>query len=188
MKPGELFFRVPIAFQGVRSLNRFPMHRLFPALFFLLSFSGPVAAEGPVEPLALMPRVGDHTLMYWAEGFPSHTPTAPWRRVVRTGSYAFVLDTETLTIPHFGPIPPGPDYGTAARSEDRAWGSLPPANLSLTVMANGKRYTNIGGAKWSQFGGPRLVDSFRPPHVHPSLHPRNRRCCLQFSSPAPLHC
>ena len=137
------------------------MHRLFPALFFLLSFSGPVAAEGPVEPLALMPRVGDHTLMYWAEGFPSHTPTAPWRRVVRTGSYAFVLDTETLTIPHFGPIPPGPDYGTAARSEDRAWGSLPPANLSLTVMANGKRYTNIGGAKWSQFGGPRLVDSGR---------------------------
>ncbi len=137
------------------------MPRLLSALFVFLAVSGPAAAADPVEPLTLMPRVGDYTLMYWADGFPSHTPTAPWRRVIRTGSYAFVLDTETLTIPHFGPIPSGPDYGTSARSEDRTWESLPPATLSLTVMANGKRYTNIGGAKWSQFGGPRLVDSGR---------------------------
>jgi len=84
------------------------MPRLLSALFVFLAVSGPAAAADPVEPLTLMPRVGDYTLMYWADGFPSHTPTAPWRRVIRTGSYAFVLDTETLTIPHFRPHPVRP--------------------------------------------------------------------------------
>lgn len=137
------------------------MHRFFPALFVFLPFSGAAPADGAVGPVDLMPRVGDYTLMYWAEGFPAHTPAAPWRRVVRTGSYVFALDTETLEIPHFGVIPPGPDYGTAVRSEDRAWELLPTAKLSLSINANGKRHTNVGGAKWSQFGGPRLVDSGR---------------------------
>lgn len=137
------------------------MFRYLPILLCILPLSVSVAADGPVAPLALMPQVGDHTLMYWAEGFPGHTPTAPWRRVVRTGSYAFVLDTESLAIPHFGPIPSGPDYGIAARTEDRAWASLPPAKLTLAIVANGKRYANVGGAKWSQFGGPRLIESGR---------------------------
>lgn len=137
------------------------MHRLLAALFSVLAISAPAAADEPVAPLALMPQVGDHTLMYWADGFPSHSAAAPWRRVVRTGSYAFVLDTETLAIPHFGPISPGLDYATAARTEDRAWETLPSAKLSLAIVANGKRYANVGGAKWSRFGGPRLIDSGR---------------------------
>jgi len=137
------------------------MHRLLPTLLFSLSFSAPGKAETRVEPLALMPRVGDYTLMFWAEGFPAHTPAAPWRRIIRTGSYALALDTDTLMIPHFGAMPAGPDYATTARTDDRAWAALPPADLSLAIVANGKRYENVGGGKWSQFGGPRLIDSGR---------------------------
>jgi hypothetical protein len=137
------------------------MQRLLLAVIFFLSFSGSVGAEAPIEPLALMPRVADYTLMYWAEGFPSHTPTAPWRRIIRTGSYALALDTETLTIPHFGALPAGSDYATTARADDRAWESLPKADLSLTIIVNGKRYYKVSGGKWSQFGGPRLIDSGR---------------------------
>ncbi len=55
----------------------------------------------------LMPHVSDYTLMHWAEGFPSVVPSAPWRRVIETGSYAFVLDTETLRVPHFGVLKKG---------------------------------------------------------------------------------
>ena len=41
-----------------------------------------ITSAGP-----LMPRAGDYTLMWWAEGFPAHTPGAPWRRVMQGQLY-----------------------------------------------------------------------------------------------------
>ncbi|MBI5686603.1 MAG: LamG domain-containing protein [Verrucomicrobia bacterium] len=111
--------------------------------------------------LALMQRADDYTLMWWAEGFPSHTTNAPWRRVIQTGRYAMALDTETLRIPHFGAVRGGLGYAAAARADNRAWQRLPPAKLALCLTANGKTYHCTAGGKWSNFTGPRLVESGR---------------------------
>jgi hypothetical protein len=111
--------------------------------------------------LALMPRVEDYTLMNWAEGFPGHTPAAPWQRCIRTGYYAIVMDTRTLTIPHFGPLPGGVSYSAAARDDNRVWRHLAGAELALTIGTGGKKYRCTSGGAWSDFQGPRLVESGR---------------------------
>lgn len=54
------------------------------------------AAAVPSKIVALMPRTDDYTIMWWADGFPTRVPNAPWRRVTQTGRYALALDTETL--------------------------------------------------------------------------------------------
>ena len=109
----------------------------------------------------LMPRVEDYTHMWWAEGFPSHTPSAPWRRCIQTGRYAMVLDTETLRIPHLGPVPAGLDYAACAGADNRVWQTLPAADLALTITANGKIYRCTAGGKWTNHRGPRLIESGR---------------------------
>ena len=111
--------------------------------------------------LALMPRVEDYTHMGWADGFPGHIPTTSWRRCIQTGHYAMVLDTETLHIPHFGPMPGRVDYATSGRADNRAWQDLPPAVLTLTITTGGKTYRCTSGGKWTQFTGPRLIESGR---------------------------
>jgi hypothetical protein len=103
----------------------------------------------------------DYTLMWWADGFPSHTPSAPWRRCIQTGYYAMALDTQTLRIPHFGPVPAGVGYAECAVADNTAWQGLPPADLRLTITANGKAYRCAGGGNWTAFGGPRLIESGR---------------------------
>jgi hypothetical protein len=80
--------------------------------------------------------------MWWEGGFPNHTPTAPWLRVIETGSYAIALNTETLQIPRFG-------SGDA------------PADLELKITVGDKVYRATGGGKWTRFTGPRLIESGR---------------------------
>lgn len=112
---------------------------------------GSPQASGAESLAVLMPREGDHTEMWWADGFPSHTPDARWLRWVRTGSYAFALHTETLRIPHFGAAP-----AAAGNLE-----SLPPADLALTITVAGKTYRATAGGPWSKHAGPRLIESGR---------------------------
>lgn len=108
-----------------------------------------------------MPRVEDYTHMWWAEGFPSHTPAAPWLRCIQTGRYALALDTETLRIDHLGPVPSGPDYLACARADNGGWQRLPAAELALTIAANGRTYRCTAGGPWTNFTGPRLIESGR---------------------------
>lgn len=108
-----------------------------------------------------MPRVEDYTLMGWAGEFPGHTPAAPWLRVVRTGRYALALETETLRVQHLGSLPGGVGYAEAARAGNETWQALPPAQLNLALTVDGKRYRCLSGGAWSQYGGPRLIDSGR---------------------------
>jgi lysophospholipase L1-like esterase len=115
---------------------------------FLLTSSLVVSA---VEPVDLMPRVEDSTQMWWADGFPSHTPEARWLRVIQTGTFAFALNTETLTVPHFGAV--------AGLTDD--WQKLPPADLGLSMTVDGKSYRATAGGEWSRWTGPRLVESGR---------------------------
>ncbi len=100
---------------------------------------------------ALMPRVADATQMGWAEEFPGNTPTAPWLRIVQTGTYAMALNTETLRIPHLGAV--------AGLNDD--WHPLPAADLTLQLVVDGTRYRCTAGGKWSRYTGPRLIESGR---------------------------
>lgn len=127
----------------------------------LLLFALPSAEGRTHDPTAIMPRAQDYTHMWWAEGFPAHSPAAPWRRVVQTGHYALAFDTETLQIPHFGPLSTGISYLAAARANNHAWRELPPAELEMSITVDGKTYRGTAGGKWTQFTGPRLVESGR---------------------------
>lgn len=99
--------------------------------------------------------------MGWAEEFPGHTPGAPWCRIIQTGRYALALDTDTLRIPHFGGLAGQTSYSQAAMAGKDAWQELPGAELALTLTANGRSYRCSAGGKWSQTGGPRLIESGR---------------------------
>ena len=127
----------------------------------LVSATSHAVETPPTELRSLMPCWSDYTHMWWAEGFPGRVPGAPWRRVVQTGRYAFAFDTVTLRIPHFGPVPAGLDYLAATRSDNSAWQSLPPAELQLTIRAEGQTYRATAGGTWTQFTGPRVVESGR---------------------------
>ena len=95
----------------------------------------------------LMPRVEDQSSLWWSEGFPAVVKGAPWERVIKSGQYAMVLDTEKMTVPHFGALKEG------------AWQDLPAAKLELGISVNGKIYECEGAKKWSRHGGPRLVEA-----------------------------
>ena len=132
------------------------------AILLLAPLAALSADEKPKpSALALMPRVEDYTHMWWAEGFPAHSSAAPWRRVIQTGRYAIALDTDTLRIPHFGAVPRGVSYAEAARADNRAWQRLPPAELGLSITTDSKTYRCTAGGKWTDFTGPRLVESGR---------------------------
>lgn len=127
--------------------------RLF--LLFLLCLPVPPlksddAALSARKFLPLMPQVADRSSMSWAEGFPGVVKGAPWFRCIETGHYAFVLNTETLTVPHFGAV-----------TKENQWKSLPPAEMALRITTNGKSYGATAGGTWTRFTGPRLIESGR---------------------------
>jgi uncharacterized protein YwbE len=109
----------------------------------------------------LMPHMEDYTHMWWAKGFPSHTPNSPWERCIQTGFYAMALDTEALQIPHFGKITKGLSYSECTVSDNHVIDHLPPAKLELSITADGKKYHCREGGKWTDLTGPRLIESGR---------------------------
>ena len=125
-------------------------NRVMRGLTFLLLG---LVAFGEAAAEDLMPRVEDHTSMWWLDGFPGSVDGAPWLRGIKTGRYAMVLDTASLKIPHFGPIQ-GDDDEVALRR-------LPAADLELRIAIDGKSYRCSAGGEWSRFTGPRLVESGR---------------------------
>ncbi len=102
-----------------------------------------------VSPAILAPKAGDRTEMWWKEGFPHRVQGAPWERVILAGDHAFVLNTETLEVPHFGK--PG----------EAGLDALPAGELELELRVDGKRYRAVRGGKLTRFSGPRLVESGR---------------------------
>lgn len=108
-----------------------------------------------------MPGVEDYTRQWWADGFPGHDDSRPWLRVFETGRFAFVLDTENLTVPHFGTIPEAPGYTETASTRSSLWKELPAAKLSLQLTVDRKTYEAAGGGEWTRHTGPRLVESGR---------------------------
>jgi len=95
-----------------------------------------------------MLEVKDWSSQWWAEGFPKVVKGASWLRVMETGYFALVVDTEKVSVPHFG-----------ALKEGGNWRSLPAADLKLSVAVNGKVYHHSGARAISRQGGPRLVEA-----------------------------
>ncbi|MGB7328908.1 MAG: hypothetical protein WBD31_28775 [Rubripirellula sp.] len=120
-----------------------------------------IAVAEPTQTADVMPTVGDFTSMWWADGFPGIIPEASWRRCIRSGTYAFVLDTETLGIPHLGPIVSEATYANVALQDNVVWQSLEPAELSLSVTVDGTVFRCTRGTPWSRYSGPRVVDAGR---------------------------
>lgn len=114
--------------------------------FFLLSFQ---FSHAQIMDLSgLMPKTRDQTMAWWRDGFPGIVDGAPWRRVYRTGSYWFILDTESMKIPHLGSV------ATPV-------GEAPAADLDLKITANGKEYRCVKGGEWTRHTGPRVIESGR---------------------------
>lgn len=128
-------------------------------LIAILLGSCPLRAEPDLGPL--MPAAADYTRMHWEDGFPAHTPSAPWRRVMQTGRFAFVLETDTLKVPHYGPLAAPGAYALPAGETAKPWQALPPAELELTITVDGRIHRARTGAAWAQNAGPRLIDSGR---------------------------
>lgn len=123
----------------------------------LLSVSAAIAAPDSVS----YPQAADYTHLHWAEGFPGSLSGAPWWRVIETGRFAFVLDTDTMRIPHFGAWQTDLGYADAAKRTTADWSALPPAELEMTLTADGKTYRCTAGGPWTAHGGPRLIESGR---------------------------
>ena len=140
----------------MKALVKIPNPTLFVNVLAVAVFllgAGSARASGITE---LMPKVGDHTSMWWVDGFPGTVAGAPWHRCIQTGSYTMVLDTEKLTIPHLGVSPSGIEYGSLGE-----WPSGQSAKLTLAINVGGVRYVCVRGGEWSKTTGPRLVESGR---------------------------
>ena len=118
-----------------------------------------VAAADPGS-VPLPPAAGDHTVMWWRDGFPAHLPSAPWQRCIQTGRYGFVLDTAAMRVPHLGPVSVS-SYMSLARGDNAAITALPAADLGLFIKADGTTYRCSAGAAWDRTAGPRLIESGR---------------------------
>ncbi len=128
-----------------------PMRLVFCLLSLGWGVSRSVAVDPvAISPIAIMPRQADRTTMWWQSGFPSHGTDIPWHRCVQSETYGFVLDTQSMQIPHFGSLDGDKDVKT-----------LPAAQLNLRIDVGGKVYRCTAGGKWSTHGGPRLIESGR---------------------------
>lgn len=144
---------------------RFPAEIPVAAMLALVALA--VASPPPCRgepataiPVSAWPIDTDYSLMSWMRGFPGRIPGAPWHRCIRTGRYAFVLDTRTMQVPHMGPIE-SESYATAVRDEFGSVSSLPPADLGLFVRVDGAVYRCTAGRPWDRLAGPRLIASGR---------------------------
>ena len=108
---------------------------------------GSTQAEADLKPL--MPTPEDTTAMWWRDGFPGKTENADWRRIVKTGRYWFLFDTDTMKVARLGPVSGG------------SIADVSGAELSLTIRAGGKVYRCLRGGPCSRFTGPRLIESGR---------------------------
>lgn len=97
---------------------------------------------------SFLPNPEDYSSQWWRHGHPGVLKHQLWEKSIRTGSYGMIFNTKTLSIPHFGPV-----------KEGMALGSLPPANLELSLDVNGKTYRAAGSKNPTAFTGPRLIEA-----------------------------
>jgi len=121
--------------------------RFFSVLAIGTTFVFPRAGLA-LEEHAGLPLPNDFTETWWRDGFPNIVNDADWRRIIRTGYYWCVFDTDTLQPVRLGPA-------------SESLGELSGAKLALTATVDGKVYRCTGSSPWSRFEGPRLIESGR---------------------------
>ncbi len=113
--------------------------------FRSLRWHTPVAV-GAANLKPMMPQPKDFTSMWWRDGFPGKTENADWRRIIQTGNYWFMFDTDTMGIARLGAPLAGNTLPTGA-------------NLQLAMEIDGTTYRCKAGGSWSRWDGPRLIES-----------------------------
>ncbi|MEM0970793.1 MAG: LamG-like jellyroll fold domain-containing protein, partial [Verrucomicrobiota bacterium] len=114
----------------------------------LLFLSLPVLAGAETDLRPFVPRQTDRTAMWWHSGFPGIVEGAPWRRVIQTGHYWLMMDTDRLALAKLGAV------GTPI-------GEIPGAELTVRLTVDGRPYLCRRGGDWSRFTGPRVIESGR---------------------------
>ena len=142
-----LNFRCSISRFAVRFVASLTVILVFPTASWARDADTPLA---PAKLATLLPGAEEESALWWREGFPAVVDGTPWHRVLAGPRHAFVLDTESLTVPHFG-----------LRSSGAELASLPSAELELTLTVDGVRYRATDGGPWSRHSGPRLIESGR---------------------------
>ena len=114
-----------------------------------------------VSPIECLPQVEDYTYMWWADGFRGRSADGRWLRCIQTGRYAMAMDVERVEIVHLGPLPRALSYQDALTQGDEVMAGLPPAELRLTIVADGTEYRCTQGGAYTVHSGPRLIESGR---------------------------
>ena len=132
-----------------------PFHKsliiAFAYLFMLLVSPSPLMSQnGPAHSTLerFFSKPGDSMVYWWRAGYPNSVGNDLWQICMRSGNYAMVFDTRTLSIPHLG-------HPTAKEEV----GTLPPAKLDIWAEINGKTYRAVGSQPPTRFTGPRLIES-----------------------------
>ena len=108
-------------------------------------------SQAQLQVTDIVPNEASLVDMWWKDGFPTIATDAPWHRCIQGSDFGFVLDTEKLTVPHMGKLP--------LNADTTKLDALPPAELELSITANGTKYTCKNGSVYDRHSGPRLIES-----------------------------
>lgn len=131
------------------------------ALSMLVDGTAFAAELARVPPARCMPQVADYTYMWWADGWRGRSPDSKFLRCVQTGRYGMALDVDRMAVPHLGVLAKASSYEEAATEDNGRVLGLPPADLQLTFIADGKTYRCVQGGRPEAHNGPRVVESGR---------------------------
>jgi hypothetical protein len=139
----------------------------FLAVLLLASLAGLPAAEATDARVALMPRLEDYTLLWWADGPPhflgSQAPPDTGTLCLQSGMWGLALDAKNVRVLRAGQWAAPMSCEQAVQPGRAALAELPAVAWDCAVVVGGRRFTCVGHmeAKDEFFQPVRFVESGR---------------------------